>query len=339
MSKKNSSVTLKKDSKYLAVQTKVYSSFKKKLDSLNHKSYLVAVSGGPDSLALAGLSKNYSRVKKTKFEYVLVNHNIRKNSDKEANNVKNILKKHKIKLIILSNKEKINKNIQGKARNIRYDLLTKYSIKKKIKIILTAHNFEDQVETFFIRLSRGSGLKGLSAMKTLTKLNNRVYIFRPLLDIKKKFLIRISKKIFGKYITDPSNIDKKYLRTKIRSLKEPLRRSGISYDQIFKSISNLASSKETLDEYYLKIFKDTVNKTKGKLVIKLKKFEKYNNEIKIQVINECIKLLKKNYYNPRAKKVIGLIQKMQNKDFKKSTLGSCIFIKEKDQIYIKSEKK
>ena len=46
--------------------------------------------------------------------------------------------------------------------------------KKKIKTILTAHNLEDQVETFFIRLSRGSGLTGLSAMKPLTKLNKNL---------------------------------------------------------------------------------------------------------------------------------------------------------------------
>ena len=54
------------------------------------------------------------------------------------------------------NKSKINKNIQSQARKIRYDLLVKFC-KKKIKIILTAHNLEDQVETFFIRLSRGRG--------------------------------------------------------------------------------------------------------------------------------------------------------------------------------------
>ena len=61
--------------------------------------------------------------------------------------------------------------------------------KKKINMIMTAHNLEDQVETFFIRLSRGSGLTGLSAMKPLTNLNQNVKLYRPLLDIKKKFLV------------------------------------------------------------------------------------------------------------------------------------------------------
>ena len=69
----------------------------------------------------------------------------------------------------------------------------KIFVKKKVKIILTAHNLEDQVETFFIRLSRGSGITGLSGMKTISKLDKDVSLFRPLLDVKKT-LIKISKK-------------------------------------------------------------------------------------------------------------------------------------------------
>ena len=70
---------------------------------------------------------------------------------------------------------------------------------KKIKIILTGHNLEDQVETFFIRLSRGSGLKGLSAMKNVSNLNNDIKISRPLLDIKKELTTKLSKYVFGKF--------------------------------------------------------------------------------------------------------------------------------------------
>ena len=62
----------------------------------------------------------------------------------------------------------------------------------------------------------------------------------------------ISKNIFGKYIKDPSNKDTKYLRTKVRNLKKPLEKSGIKYDQIFKSIQNLSSSRVTLEEYLKK---------------------------------------------------------------------------------------
>ncbi|MDA7715384.1 tRNA lysidine(34) synthetase TilS, partial [Pelagibacteraceae bacterium] len=246
MNKKNSSAILKNGFKDYKDLSNIFLNFKKKLKSLNKKKYLVAVSGGPDSLALVALTLAYKLWSKTKFYYVLVDHNIRKNSNQEAQKVKNLLKKKNIYLKILLNNKKITKNIQAEARNIRYDILTNYCKKKNIKVLITAHNLEDQVETFFIRLSRGSGLKGLAAMKSLSKINSKVSLFRPLLDIKKKFLIKISKNIFGTYLKDPSNKNVKYLRTKVRKLKKPLENSGIKYEQIFKSIQNLSLSKTTL---------------------------------------------------------------------------------------------
>ena len=93
MSKKNSSVNLKKDFTNSKAINKVYLSFKKKLDKLKRKSFVIAVSGGPDSLALVTLSKIYSVNKKVRFYYVLVNHNIRKKSLKEAREVQYLLKK------------------------------------------------------------------------------------------------------------------------------------------------------------------------------------------------------------------------------------------------------
>ena len=101
--------------------------------------------------------------------------------------------------------------------------------------------------------------------------------------------------------------------------------SGINYDQIIKSINNLASSKATIDEYFKKAYKDVIIYSKNKLQLDLPKFKSYNKEIKIMIINESIKKLKKNYYNPRSKKVINLIKKIESGKFEKTTLGGCIF--------------
>ncbi len=339
MSKKNSNVNLKngfKDFKDLSI---VYLNFKKKLDLLNKKSYLVAVSGGPDSLALAALTKAYNyQKKKIKFKYILIDHNIRKDSNQEALKVKKLLKKYKINLKIFLNKKKITKNIQAEARNIRYEILTDVCKKYGIKTLLTAHNLEDQVETFLIRLSRGSGLKGLSSMSPLSQINKQVKLYRPMLDTKKKYLVKISKNIFGKYFKDPSNKNIKYLRTKVRNLKKPLEKSGIKYDQIFKSINNLSSSKENLEGYLKKTFKDTIIKKKKEITINFENFLKLNNETKIFLINESIKILKKNYYDIRSKKVINLMKNINRADFKSATLGGCIFFKKGKNLCLKDEK-
>ena len=338
MSKKNSNVILKSGFKNYKNLSEVYGVFKKKLETSKIKSSVVAVSGGPDSLALVALAKAYSHEKNIKFYFVLINHNIRKDSLKEANKVKLLLKRHNITLKVLSNREKILNNIQSNARNIRYKMLSKFCLKKKIKSILTAHNLEDQVETFFIRLSRGSGLTGLSSMEKKTTISNDIKLIRPLLDVKKINLINISKKIFGKYFKDPSNNDDKYLRTKIRALKKPLIASGINYEQIIKSINNLASSKKILDDYLKEILKNIAIKSKKEVLLNLSKFKILNNELKMRVLNESIKILRKNYYNPRSKKVLSLVKNLSKKNFKKATLGGCIFLIKNDQICLKKEK-
>jgi tRNA(Ile)-lysidine synthase len=94
MSKKNSSVNLKNGFKDYKDLSAIFLNFKNRLDSLKKKKYLVAVSGGPDSLALVALTIAYTFSKKTKFYYLLVNHNIRKNSTQEAKKVKSLLKKN-----------------------------------------------------------------------------------------------------------------------------------------------------------------------------------------------------------------------------------------------------
>ena len=338
MSKKNSSVNLKNGFKEFKDLSKIFSNFKNKLNLTNKKKFVVAVSGGPDSLALAALTKAYTYFHKSKFFYILINHNIRRNSLQEAKKVKNLLKKKQIKLKIISNKKKIERNIQSEARNIRYKLLSNFCLKKNTLSLITAHNLEDQVETFLIRLSRGSGLRGLSSMRPQSKINNKINLYRPLLDVKKEFLVKTSKIIFGKFVKDPSNKNLKYMRTKVRGLKKPLEKSGVEYEQIFKSIKNLSESRDSLDDFLKKEFDKIILKRNKEILINLKKFRNHNNEIKMAIINASIKKLRKNYYDPRAKKVTNLIKTIDSKGFKKSTLSGCIFFKKGNNLCLKNEK-
>ena len=299
----------------------------------------VALSGGPDSLALTALAKAYSYQYKCKIYYVLVDHNIRKNSLDEAKSVKRLLKKYHITLHVLRSKKIIRNNIQSKARTVRYNLITNFCKKKKIKTILTAHNFEDQVETFLIRLSRGSGLQGLSSMKQIHKIDHNISLIRPLLDFKKKKLISISKIIFGKYFKDPTNKNTKYLRTRIRNLKTPLETSGINYDKIFQSIKNLASSRDTLNYYFGEIYKDIIIKKKDKVFINLKKFNNINQEMKMLVLKKTIKDFTNSYYTTRSKKITNLMNQIKAKKNAKFTLGGCIIFSEKKHIILEKENK
>ncbi len=331
MRTKNSSVT-RLDT--LIVNSKVKSILNK---YKKNNIFVVGVSGGPDSLALSYITNSLKNKSKFKFFFALVDHGIRKNSNTEALKVKDLLKKHKIKLKILTNKKKIKNNIQKNARDIRYQLLEGFCKKKKAKSLLMAHHQDDQVETFLIRLSRGSGVEGLSSMQEMTTLRSGIRLIRPLLEFNKKTLKNIAKQAFGKVFNDPSNVNKKYLRTNIRSLKSNLVNKGINIEKIVRSIKNLASTKEALDFYVLRSMKKFVKFEKNSTILNLVQFQKEPQEIRFRIINDIVKKRSNSYYPPRSKKVINLINGFKNNRLKKCTLGGCIFERKKSLLYVSKE--
>ena len=297
----------------------------------------MGISGGPDSMALAALSYVVMKEKKLKIYFVLVDHRIRKNSYKEAIKVKKLLKKININLNIVKNKKKILSNIQRNARDIRYDLLKKFCKQKSAKSILVAHHKDDQIETFLIRLSRGSGIEGLSSMGEVAKLDGSIKLVRPFLDFEKKELVYISKKVFGTTIKDPSNKNKKFLRTNIRDLKKILENKGLNFNKIILSISNIKSSKEAINYYVLKLTKKFVVFKKKETILDLKHFVKEPPEIKFRIMSNIVKKRGNSYYPPRSKKILNLINRFENKNIKKCTLGGCILEKKKNLLYVTKE--
>ena len=109
MSKKDLSVQSLKEEKYKYIFLNSYLKLKLNLKNLKKKIFVVAVSGGPDSLALVALMNKLKKDKGLKIFYVLVDHQIRKNSSREAILVKRLLKKKEITLTIIKNKEKNRK--------------------------------------------------------------------------------------------------------------------------------------------------------------------------------------------------------------------------------------
>ena len=331
MRTKNSSATRLSNSIIYQKVISVLNKYKK------NNRFVVGISGGPDSLALASITKLINKENNYKFYFALVDHGIRKNSSKEAQKVKKILKRRKIDITILKNKIKITNNIQKKAREVRYDLLVNFCKKKNAKSLVVAHHQDDQVETFLIRLSRGSGVEGLSSMKEMTSLNNGIRLIRPLLDFRKSELTRIAKREFGKIINDPSNKNKKFLRTNIRDLKKDLVNKGINIEKITRSIKNLALTKDAIDFYVAKSIKKFVSFQKKTTVLNLVKFKKEPQEIRFRIINNIVKRRSNNYYPPRSKKVLNLIDGFQSNRIKKCTLGGCIFEKKKSLLYVSKE--
>ena len=223
-----------------------------------NENFIVAVSGGPDSLALSFLTKIYSIKKSLNVKYFIVDHKLRKNSTLEAKQVQKHLKNFLINLNILTWKgAKPKKNIQSTARDKRYGLLIDKAKKFKIKNILLGHHLDDLFENFFIRILRGSGLNGLVSLDKKTE-KNEVNLIRPLINFDKKDLIYISNYIFGSYIKDPSNEDDKFKRVKVRNFLKQLESEGLDRNKFLLTIKNLKFSNETIKFYTKKNIEENV---------------------------------------------------------------------------------
>ena len=341
MSQKNSSV-INKSLKFLIKKLKdknlysIYEKFERSFD-LNDR-FIVAVSGGPDSLSLAFLSKIYSLKKKINVKYVIIDHRLRSCSKKEAILTKKLLKDFHINAEILTWRgTKPGKSIQSKARNKRYSLLFSQCKKFNIKHILLGHHSDDLIENFLIRMIRGSGLRGLTSFSS-NSISSDINILRPLMIFEKNQLVSFTNKIFKNYIKDPSNLDLKFKRIKIRNLLENLRLEGLDKKKFLLTIKNLRTSDETI-KYYVKqnILKNcSLNKEK-KLLILSSNFFKCPYEIIFRSFSECLREIGKNYYFPRGKKIDRILNDLKNKDNFKTTIGGCFIKKIQKTIIISRE--
>ena len=187
------------------------------------KKLIVGFSGGGDSTSLIiALNELRGKNSKLNFEAFHVNYGLRKESDEDQKFVENICNKMSINLTKKNLKDQklmIDSDSEENLRNIRYNMISSHIIDTKSYCLITAHNLNDHVETFLMKLTRGAGLKGMEGLKFFSTIDkfNGLKIFRPFIEIKKKDLLDycISKNINP--VNDISNYDNKYSRNRIRN--------------------------------------------------------------------------------------------------------------------------
>ena len=314
----------------------IYKKFENYLDI--NENFAVAVSGGPDSLALSFLAKIYSIKKSLNVKYFIVDHKLRKNSSTEAKYVKKQLKNFSINLNILTWVGiKPKSNIQSVARDKRYKLLVNESKKFKIKNILLGHHLDDLFENFFIRILRGSGLNGLVSFGQKTE-NENINIIRPLLNFDKKDLIYISKYVYGSFVKDPSNEDDKFKRVKIRNLLKQLESEGLDRNKFLLTIKNLKFANENIKFYTKKNLEENIYfLKKEKSVVLNENFFYHSPEVVFRSLSEVIKIVGKKYYLARGKKINTVLQLINTKSSFKVTLGSCVIKKVNQTVIVSKE--
>lgn len=173
----------------------------------------LAVSGGPDSLALLLLAE---AVMPGQVEVATVDHRLRPESGSEAAMVAELCAGHGIPHETLGVKVPPG-NLQDAARGARYRALAEWAGRKGLAAIATAHHADDQAETLIMRLNRASGVAGLAGVRARgTVPGTRIPVLRPLLGWRRGELAEIVEAAGLQAINDPSNADPRFDRVRLR---------------------------------------------------------------------------------------------------------------------------
>jgi len=300
----------------------------------------VAVSGGPDSLALMHLSNRYALNNNINLTVLSIDHGIRAESSKEIVWLKKVAKKNKINFYSTKLKKKINSsNTLSKARTLRYEALSKYCNKKKIKFLLTAHHLDDEIENFLMRLIRGSGVKGLSSLKVKSRYKNtKLILVRPLLEYSKKSLVAYLSEQKQVYINDRTNYNNKYDRSRIRKLSQQLIHEGLSKVRFKNVLKNLKSADTAINTAVNNYLEEEVRLNQKRIIsFKSKEFINLPEEIQHRVLVKLCRFAGKSDKVPRSQSIQELIKTIVKEKSFKRTLNSCTFVGQKGVVNIHSE--
>ncbi|WP_124639460.1 MULTISPECIES: tRNA lysidine(34) synthetase TilS [Amniculibacterium] len=261
-------------------------SFTKNLEKLlpnfKEKQFLLAVSGGADSMVLAFLMQ----VLGAHFQVAHVNYKLRgEASDLDREVVGDFCRTNNIPLHVYevsAKDEKPEKSIQLWARDLRYCFFSEIILEENLFGLMTAHHLNDDLESFLINLSRGSGLKGLSGIP-----KNENSIYRPLLKFTKNEIYEFAKLNNIVFREDASNQKNDYLRNKLRNTIVPeLEKIEPKFVQNFsKSVQYLSDAQDFVSQQLEVIFSENVLEKDGCKVINKKWLKAQSDFVKFNLLH------------------------------------------------------
>ena len=210
---------------------------------------VLAVSGGPDSIALMWLAARWrsTLARGPRLIAVTVDHGLRAEAAAEARDVKRLAR-----TLDLTHRtmrwtgEKPKTGLPAAARTARYRLLAQAARASGATHILTAHTRDDQAETLLMRLLRGSGIGGLAAMARESE-RDGVLLARPFLQVSKSQLVATLKKAKIGFADDPTNRDTSFTRPRLRAIMPVLAAEGGDARNLARLASRLARANQAVE--------------------------------------------------------------------------------------------
>ena len=311
------------------------------------QAFVLGLSGGIDSIALLHLLKNFlENCKEFEIEIypIIIDHNLRKESGREAKKVKKIAQNLGFK----TNIKKVHSNIpvgniQNWARKNRRDLLYKTAYDLSANLIL-AHQFDDQAETVFMRLIKKSGLEGVQGIQQISFWNG-ISIIRPLLNFKKEQLSNYLLENNFMFFEDNSNSMLKFERVKTRCLLKKINKKNwpdISQDlnKISKININLIKKIKSIFTPWVQknVFIDGMGAARVDYQNMKMIFEK-SNLFTTNVFGKIIQTIGGKEYPPKRRKTYDLINSIFINNFDNKTLGNVNIFRKNNYLFFVREQR
>ena len=282
----------------------------------------LAVSGGGDSVALLLLAADWSHRTGQAVHVATVDHGLRDESAKEAEFVEILAASLGIPHSTLrwSGWDQQG-NLQNEARNARKRLLSMWARSQDLDRIATGHTRDDQAETFLLRLARGSGVDGLSAMAAQSRQNGLTWL-RPLLTCSRAELRSYLKQNGQTWIEDPSNDDPKFGRVKMRNAAGLLNDLGLSAETLAETAERMQSARAALELAVLQAARDiAVPRDSGTVRLQHGAFFDLPEEIRLRLMTHCLKWASGAVYGPRLSALRHLMKNLS--ESRGHTLSGC----------------
>jgi tRNA(Ile)-lysidine synthase len=301
----------------------------------------VAVSGGGDSVALMLLLGRWAKVAKIALPVVLVvDHGLRKGAAEDARKVVHFAAAAGLKAHILRWRgTKPTSDIESAARDARYRLMGAWCRKHSARGLYLAHTLEDQAETFLLRLARGSGIDGLSAMKSVAPLPLResegVLLVRPLLGIARARLREFLAAQGHTWIEDPMNADPRFARVRIRAAWPTFEGIGLSPARIAAAASHLARAREALDRDTRELLADGCRFEGGVALLDASRLISAPREVGLRTLARVLMEVSANDYRPRFERMQRLFTRICAGELRSGcTLHGCRIAPAKETVAV-----
>ncbi|MDA8231909.1 MAG: tRNA lysidine(34) synthetase TilS [Magnetospirillum sp.] len=284
----------------------------------------VAVSGGPDSLALALLAADWAAARGGRAHCLTVDHRLRPQSTAEAETVGGWLAARGIAHAILPwTGEKPQADLQRAARDARYALLRGWCRERGFLHLLLAHHRDDQAETLLLRLGRGSGVDGLSGMACVHEAAD-ARLVRPLLGLPRARLAATLSARGQPWIEDPSNANPAFARVRMRQLLPDLAPEGLTSRRLAETARRLGRARAALEEgVAAAAARWVVLHPAGFATIDAQAFALLPDEIGLRLVSRLVMAVGGGVYPPRRERLERIHAALSGTAFSAATLGGC----------------